>query len=150
MTVREQHQVREAVAADSEGLKRCMQAAYAVYQQRMGGERLPPMDVDYASEIDNYPCWVIESQAEIVGALIMVFEDECASIANIAVDPQHQGRGIGGVLMAFAEQLARDRGYAELQLATHVMLDENVSLYQHLGWQEAGREHNKVFMKKAI
>ena len=143
-------QIREAKPEDSGGLKSCMELAYASYKERMGGVRLPPMDVDYASEIKDYPVWVVDSGGSIVGGLIMSFENDEASLANIAVIPECQGQGIGRALMRFAEIKARDRRFAELHLATHVSLYENISLYRHLGWEETGRDETRVFMKKEI
>lgn len=127
-----------------------MESAYATYKERMGGERLPPMDIDYSSEISNHPSWVVESEGVILGGLIMVFENDKASVANIAVDPKFQGHGIGGGLMKFAESKATERNFSELHLATHLLLDENISLYRHLGWEEIGRDESKVFMKKQL
>ena len=80
----------------------------------------------------------------------MDFESDKASIANIAVDPQSQGQGIGGALMKLAEEQAKARGFSCLHLATHSLLEENVSLYLHLGWQETGREGSKVLMQKEL
>ena len=142
------HKIRQANTKDSVGLKNCMESAYATYQQRMNGLRLPPMDVDYLLEIKNYPTWVVEQEGEIAGGLIMMFENDLASIANIAVGPKFQGQGIGGELMKFAESTAREKQFPALQLATHVLLEENISLYRHLGWVETGRDETKVFMKK--
>jgi len=108
------------------------------------------MDVDYLAEIQNYPTWVVESNGIILGGLIMVFEEDEASIANIAVDPKSQGKGIGRALMSFAESIAREKRFPELHLATHVLLNENISLYQHLGWKVTGSDESRVFMKKVI
>jgi len=143
-------QIRKTVPDDSDSLKNCMASAYAEYEERMGGVRLPPMDVDYLFEIKNYPSWVVESEGSILGGLIMVFENDQASIANIAVAPGFQGQGIGGALMKFAESKAKENGFAELQLATHALLNENISLYQHLGWKETGRDESRIFMTKMI
>ena len=74
--------IREATSEDSAGLSKCMQAAYASYQARMGGVRLPPMDADYSSEIKNYPTWVVESQGDVLGGLIMAFENDQAAITS--------------------------------------------------------------------
>ena len=142
--------IREATPEDFEGLKICMESAYAIYQERMGGSRLPPLDADYLSEIKNYPTWIVESGGNILGGLIMVFANDQASIANIAVSPKYQGQGIGGEIMRFAESKARERGFSELQLTTHVLLYENIALYRHLGWEETGIAETKVFMKKAL
>ncbi|HAY46469.1 MAG TPA: GNAT family N-acetyltransferase [Gammaproteobacteria bacterium] len=127
-----------------------MESAYKGYQERMGGLRLPPMDLDYKSEIENYPTWVAESGNDIVGGLTMSFENGQASIANIAVSPVAQGQGIGGELMRFAESKAKENGVTDLHLATHVLLHENVSLYQYLGWTETNRDETRVYMQKKI
>jgi len=149
--MKKQWMIREAKLDDAVPLQRCMELAYAAYQQCMGGVRLPPMDLDYATEIRDYPAWVAESEGEIVGGLFMMFEESEASIANIAVHPEFQGQGLGGGLMRHAEGVAKERGYAHLHLATHVLLSENVSLYQHLGWSEAGRDDSRVlYMRKLI
>ena len=142
--------IRKAIPDDSDSLKNCMVSAYAVYEERMGGVHLPPMDVDYLFEIRNYPTWVVESEGNVLGGLIMVFENDQASIANIAVDPGFQGQGIGSALMKFAESKAIENGFAELQLATHALLNENISLYQHLGWKETGKDESRIFMTKRI
>ena len=142
--------IREATIEDSDSLKNCMESAYRPYQERMGGVRLPPMNIDYSSEIESYPTWVVESEGSILGGLIMVFENGQASIANVAVDPTFQGQGIGGDLMDFAESRARENNFIELRLATHVLLEENISLYRHLGWEETGRDETRVFMKKKL
>ena len=142
--------IREATPEDSVGLGICMRSAYALYQDRMGGARLPPMDVDYLSEIKSYPTWVVQSEGRILGGLIMMFENGKAFIANIAVDPGYQGQGIGGGLMKFAESKARENHFSELHLATHQLLEENISLYRYLGWEETGRERSRVLMRKEI
>jgi len=142
--------IREAIAQDADGLKNCMLSAYTAYQARMEGTRLPPMDVDYASEIAHYPVWAVESAGKILAGLVMSFEDDAASIANVAVDPGYQGQGIGGALMQFAETQAIDKGHRELHLATHVLLVENLALYRHLGWQEIARDQTRVVMKKDL
>jgi len=52
--------------------------------------------------------------------------------------------------MRFAESTVRQRGFSEIRLATHVLLEENLSLYRHLGWQETARDEQRVFMKKSL
>ena len=142
--------IRKAISDDSVKLENCMKSAYAIYEQRMGGIRLPPLETDYLHEIKHYPTWVVESEASVLGGLIIVFDDAQAVIANIAVDPRFQGQGIGGALMKFAESKAAENGFSELKLATHPKLNENLALYQHLGWKETARDESRIFMKKRI
>ena len=72
--------IREATTCDADGLTACMQSAYGVYRERTGGARLPPLDVDYLSEILNYPVWVVDANGDILGGLIMSFDGGRASI----------------------------------------------------------------------
>ncbi len=142
--------IRTALPGDAEGLQVCMEAAYAPYQERMGGKRLPPMDIDYSSEINEYPVWVVECDLHIAGGVILLFEEDFVVLANLAVHPDFQGRGIGGKLMRFAETKATEKNYRKLHLTTHVLLPENIALYLHLGWTEVARDHVRVRMEKEI
>ena len=142
--------IRKAIAADAPRLQECMEASYSTYLERFSGIRLPPMDVDYAHEIANFPVWVAESAGAVVGGLVLMFDGEQATLANIAVHPGFQGQGLGKGLMSFAEATARERGYKELHLATHKLLTENESLYLHLGWEEVNRDDSRVYMCKVL
>lgn len=143
-------QIRKASLEDAHGLQECMELAYATYQDRMQGKRLPPMDIDYAIEIRDYPTWIAEHKEKIVGGLILMFEKDYASLANVAVHPEFQGQGIGSTLMKFAEISAKEKNYSQLRLATHLLLTENISLYLNLGWKETGRDGTRVYMQKYI
>ena len=127
-----------------------MNRAYSKYVNRLNGKRLPPMEVDYEEEIVSFPVWVAESGKEIVGGLILMFEEDYTTIANLAVRPDFQGKGLGRELIDFAESEAKLRGYVEIHLATHVLLTENISFYLNLGWTEIGRDQTRVYMKKNI
>jgi GNAT superfamily N-acetyltransferase len=142
--------IRKAVIDDAKNLKRCMDEAYTKYSNTIKGKRLPPFDVDYEEEIASFPVWVAESDKEIVGGLILMFEGDYITIANVAVRTDFQGNGLGRGLINFAESVAKRKGYLEIRLATHVLLTENVSFYLHLGWLEIGRDDTRVYMKKNI
>ena len=142
--------IRIAVVSDAEALARCMHDAYRIYTSRLGGKPLPPMTVDYDEEIRSYPVWVAESDGTLVGGLILMPEDDCMTIANVAVHPRFQGHGLGRGLMELRETEAKRQGYSELRLATHLLLTENISIYTHLGWSETGRDEDRVYMKKSI
>ncbi len=101
-----QWNIREAVIEDSDSLRECMDSAYASYQDRMSGKRLPPMDLDYSNEIKNHPTWVAVFEGKVVGGITMMFENDYTSIANVAVHPEFQGQGLGSGLLNFAEKKA--------------------------------------------
>lgn len=142
--------IRTAKDKDAEGLKQCMHKAYSEYAMRFAIGSLPPLEVDYAAEIANYPTWVAEMNGNIVGGLIMSFDDAGATLSNIAVDSDYQGQGLGRGLISFAENQAKEHGYPKLRLATHALLIENLAIYRHLGWKESDRKNNKVFFEKEL
>ena len=72
------------------------------------------------------------------------------TLANVAIHPQAQGKGLGRKLVKIGEVEALKLGYSEMRLATHVALEENISLYQHLGWSEIGRDQNRVYFRKVV
>lgn len=69
---------------------------------------------------------------------------------NLAVHPDHGGKGLARRLITTAEQAARADGYDTLHLATHVDMPNNVALYTRLGWVEIQRSGNKVMMAKPL
>lgn len=142
--------IRKVLPSDSIGLQQCMELAYSVYIERMNGKALPPLEVDYSEEIKHYPTWVIENDGRIAGGIILIFDNNNLSVANISVHPDFQGRGLGGKLLNFAENIAKEKGYREMCLATHILLEENIALYSHLGWTEYDRDDIRVYMKKPV
>lgn len=64
------------------------------------------------------------------------------------MDPVFQGQGVGGELIEFAEQQAINNSCLDLRLATNVLLQENIALYQSLGWEEMARDETRVYMYK--
>ena len=140
--------IRRAEHRDADALSACMDAAYAHYAARIAD--LPPVSADYAGEIARFQVWVAEIADDIVGGLVLVPRDGFMQLANVAVHPDHKGAGLGRAFMALAEAEALRQGYRELRLTTHVDMPENVELYAHLGWQQAGQRGNKVSMTKTI
>ena len=63
-------------------------------------------------------------------------------LENVAVLPRE---GYGQSLIAFAEQEAVRRGFAELQLCTNVRMVENIAIHQHLGFTKIGRISGEGF-----
>ena len=72
----------------------------------------------------------------------------------VAVDPAHQGSGIGRALLEHAEQAARQAGYDSIYLYTHELMAENLALYERIGYVEYDRRREdwaaRVFMRKQL
>lgn len=141
-------QLRRATGRDAEALANCIDAAYSIYASRVPD--LPAVSAGISEDIEKHLVWVAERDHAIVGGLILVPNEDFALLANVAVDPQCSGMGLGRALMELAEAESRGMGKRELRLSTHVDMPENVGLYAHLGWQETGRAGNKVHMRKML
>lgn len=147
--MKENWRIRRATDSDAPALEKCMHAAYQPYTDRIDPAVLPPMNADYADEIRDSEVWIAESDAGLVGALILAPTDDRFQIANLAVHPNFQGNGLGRGLLEFAETEAVRQGHAEMCLATHSALGENISLYRHLGWAEVESGRSHVLMRKS-
>jgi GNAT superfamily N-acetyltransferase len=66
--------------------------------------------------------------------------------------PEKQGSG--RMLLDFAEEKARERGYLEVRLYTNELMHENLAWYARLGYQETSRlcdsGFRRVFMKNSL
>jgi ribosomal protein S18 acetylase RimI-like enzyme len=76
---------------------------WRAYQQR---------SVEATLASDAHSTWVADEAGAVVGfvALVMHPEDRMGEIYMIAVDPAHQGRGIGAALTSFAVERIADAG----------------------------------------
>lgn len=86
-----------------------------------------------------------EGLVGFVEVSVRVDQVEGASISPVAyleawyVAESHRGRGIGRVLLAFAERWAGERGYRELASDAEVGNENSIRLYKVAGFREIGR-----------
>ena len=146
--------LRRATSADAPLMQRIAELAYSPYLERMGGLRPGPMDTDYRAAITGTEAWVAECDAEVVGLLLLVGEEDGLLLENVAVRPSHHGRGVGRALLVLAEERARAAGHSRIRLYTHVTMIENQRLYERNGYVETRREsaHGfaRVFYEKLL
>jgi ribosomal protein S18 acetylase RimI-like enzyme len=97
--------------------------------------------------------WVAEEDGEVVGYLVLVEEPGGLLLENVAVLPEHHGRGIGRALLELAEERATARGIVRIMLYTHVTMVENQALYERIGYTETHREaegFQRIFYEKRL
>jgi ribosomal protein S18 acetylase RimI-like enzyme len=145
--------IRPADAADLPVVERIVRDAYSKYIARIGKPPGPMLD-DYPARVRAHEAWVLLQDEAVVGVIVLLAEDDYLLLDNVAVDPEQAGRGLGRILMQFAETEARRRGYNEIRLYTHEMMTENIAMYRHLLWQETGRGeqsgYSRVFFRKVL
>ena len=130
--------LRPATMDDVPAIELLVAAAYAVYVPRMGMQPKPMLD-DYGRRVAAHQAWVV-ADTGVQAVLVMEDAADYLLVENVAVQPERQSQGLGGRLLAFAEEQARSRGYAELRLYTNELMAENRAMYTHLGYREVGRE----------
>ena len=145
--------IRPAEVSDLDSIGCLVARAYSKYVTRIGKPPGPMLD-DYGEHVRHHRVWVVELDGTVVGLLVLVPEQDCLLLDNVAVDPRFQGRGIGRELMRFAEAEAVRRGYGELRLYTHQAMAENVAMHSAMGWEETGRGEQagyaRVFFRKRV
>ncbi len=136
--------IRLARPEEAAAVQALVAAAYHPYIARIGKPPGPMLD-DYARRIADEQTWVLEQDGEIRAILVLEARDDGLLLDNIAVAPGWQGKGLGRVLIAFAADEARRRGFGVLRLYTHVLMTENIALYRRAGFAETHRVREKGF-----
>lgn len=145
--------IRRAEAADVPGIEVIVKDAYSKYIERLG--RTPaPMETDYYNLPDTQGIFVYEIERNVVGAIILVQAVDSLRVDNVVISPSVQGKGFGGVLMQFAEQMAVSKGHTAITLYTNEKMVENIALYVKMGFVETGRKtedgYKRVYFRKRI
>ena len=145
--------VRRATAADRATIVDCVRAAYSDYVSLMDRPPAPMLD-DYDALISAGHVHVAEIDGSVVGVIVMWAEADHFYIDNVAVFPQGQGRGIGGVLLDAAESAARAAGLGEIRLYTNEAMSANLDYYPRRGFVETHRSadsgYRRVYFAKPV
>jgi ribosomal protein S18 acetylase RimI-like enzyme len=145
--------IRSATADDADRIGAIARAAYAKYVPRMGREPAP-MVADFGAEIAAQRVVVVETAGKISGYMIAWPEADAYFVANIAVEPGHQGEGLGRRLIEHAAAQAGRLGLSAVRLHTNVMMTENLSMYVHIGFVETHRAiengFHRVYLRWSI
>jgi len=140
----DQHTVRRAGADDVPAIERLVADAFGHYVERIGHPPMP-MTHDYRALVDSARVWVLESGGRLRGVLVNIVHSDHLLLDTVAVAPDTQGSGYGAVLLARAEQDARDLGLPEVRLYTHRTMTENQTFYPRHGYTEVGRGRQDGF-----
>jgi len=145
--------LRRAVASDAPAICALTRLAYAKWVPVAGREPLP-MRADYEAAVRDHRIDLLFRDGELAALIETVAEADHLLIENVAVAPAFQGRGLGRTLLAHAERLALEFGYAELRLYTNKLFAANITLYLRLGYridrEEALNGGTAVHMSKRV
>lgn len=107
------------------------------------------------AELHDNLGFVAERGERIVGAIRAVSDGDLLLIGRIAIAPDQQGEGIGGMLLDAVEDRGWSVGCREAELFTGSHSDANVRLYERAGYRERERVDQghgtaQIFMRKQL
>ena len=129
--------IRLAKAEDLPAVTELTRRAYEHYIPIIGGEPMP-MTEDYAPRIARGEVWLLEDDAP-AGLIVLEDRDDALLIFSVAIAPERQGMGLGQKLLAFAEDVARQRSYGTVALFTNAKMERNIRIYRRFGYIETRR-----------
>jgi ribosomal protein S18 acetylase RimI-like enzyme len=77
-------------------------------------------------------------------------EERGSELAFIAVDPGHQGKGIGGELVRRALPILKERGETYCWVKTLEKTPQNIRFYESLGFRIYQKSLGRVFLSLAV
>ena len=98
------------------------------------------MTADYRVAVKDHLIDLWEEDDQLIALIEMINATDHLHIENIAVRPDRQGRGFGGVLLDHAEDVAHALGHDELRLFTNAAFVSNIEFYSKRGYEDTGRE----------
>src|ERR1700680_52555 len=108
--------IRRAGPADRAAVEAIVNAAYAIYVERIGKPPGPMLD-DYAGLIaDGMVSVLSDADGTIAAVIVLVPQPDHLLLNNIAVRPDRQSRGLGRRLIEFAEDEGRGLGFGALRV----------------------------------
>lgn len=112
------------------------------------------MHAPFGEQVVKGHVLVVEVDGEFAGYAVSYPEDDHVHLENIAVAPRFAGRGVGKQLIAEVEAVARESGFAAVELYTNEAMTENLAMYPKLGYAEIERRRedgfNRVFYRKSL
>jgi len=145
--------LKSANATDSAAIRDLVRAAYAKWIPVIGREP-GPMQADYDQHLKIHRFDLLVEDVTLVALVETQVRTDHLWIENVAVHPDHQGKGYGTCLLAHAEKLARLAGLSELRLLTDAAFATNLVLYVRLGYRtthtEPFRNGTTLYMSKRL
>jgi len=150
--------LREAENADAAALAEAYRDAYAANRELGFPAKAGSATADDVAEwIREHRVFVAEQGGEVIGGVrIERVDDSIARLSRLGVRERWKGEGLGSSLLEHAEEVAREAGYATMQLTTpdeHPFLPE---FYHAHGYEITDdyplsfREYDEVVMEKSL
>lgn len=128
--------IRIAAAEDVEPLARLINAAFAVEQPFIEGERIDPAGVREYMKKGKF--LIAEDAAGLVGCVYVELRGERGYLGLLGVTPARQGGGLGRKLMDGAENYFRSARCRAIDLRIISPRTPLPGFYAHMGYAQTG------------
>jgi len=135
----EAYEVRPMVAGDAAAVLAVQRAAFAIEALRYDDPGLPPLREsleDVLADLERCVGLVALTGDRLAGSIRVRVEGRSLHLGRLCVAPDLQGRGLGALLLAKAEQVAPA---GEALLFTGHLSASNLRLYARAGYVEQRR-----------
>ena len=96
---------------------------------------------ELAREKDDLLIAAFDEEVMLACCILSRIDDNCLRLRQMAVADKLQHKGIGASLMAFAENLARDKGYKKISMHAR---NTAIGFYEKFGYKIKGEEFYEV------
>ncbi|MFJ9819687.1 GNAT family N-acetyltransferase [Streptomyces sp. NPDC101151] len=140
---------REATDADVDALVALIESAYRGDASRVGwtteadileGQRTDPEGVLQVIKSSDSRLLTVEQDGRIVACCQLEHRGDHAYFGMFAVSPTQQGTGLGKVVIAEAEQRARETwGVTQMHMTVISVRDDLIAWYERRGYRRTGK-----------
>lgn len=136
-SISSEFKVRIAEESDLPAILKVVNQAFVVERFFLEHERT---NLENLSELLQKGTFLLAENAlrSLVGALYVELRGDRAYFGMLSVDPGRQGAGLGKLLVAAAEDYARQRGCRVMDITVVNLRTELPPFYRKLGYQEVG------------
>ena len=127
--------LRFGTTADIPEIVRVINAAYRVEDFFVRGNRTSDEDIRARMDAPGNCVIVAEGPGSLAGAVAVDIAESRGHFAMLAVDPDHQGRGIGRMLMSAIEDHCRSEGCTSLEIEVVNLREELPPFYEAFGYK---------------
>jgi GNAT superfamily N-acetyltransferase len=131
-------ELRAGRLADSAALVPLINAAFQPEQVAIAGDRIDLTGLRRYFESGRF--LLLESAEGLAGCVYLEVRGERGYVGLLAVRPEWQGRGLGRLLLARAEQSLAEAGCRAADLRTISARNDLLPMYRHLGYREIATE----------
>lgn len=110
----------------------------------IGGENPGQIFNTHIEKYGEEDIWVAEVNGEIVGLVGLIIKGNVAEIEPIIISKSYRKQGIGGKLLKFIINHARERGTKYLSIRPVARNEEAMKIFYQLGFKTIG--HIELFM----